>query len=199
MNDAIWSPSRDTIRRWKELPTPPSERKLRLVACAVCRQYLRRYGITEARLLRALATAERLADGLSGPWEVGYAWGELQEFKESLVGHEKFEEAAVARLVQRALEEGACPPADSWEVLEELFGNPFRPVTADPAWLAWEGGAVRRLAQALYDERRFEDLPMLADALEAAGCRDAPLLDHCLGPAAHCRGCWALDLILGKD
>jgi hypothetical protein len=198
MDEAVWSPGPDTLRRWQELPRNSSGRKLRLLACAVCRQHFRKHGIKEARLMRALATAERLADGRSTTWEVGYAWGELQEFKESLVGNEKVEEAAIARMVQRTLEEDPGPAADSWEVVEELFGNPFRPVAANPAWLSWEGGAVRALAQAIYEERRFEDLPMLGDALEAAGCLDPDLLDHCRRPGWHSRGCWVVDAILER-
>jgi hypothetical protein len=67
----------------------------------------------------------------------------------------------------------------------------------DPAWLTWNDGTVRRLAQAFYDDRSFERLPLLADALEDAGCTDAAILDHCRGPAQHARGCWVVDLLLG--
>jgi hypothetical protein len=84
-------------------------------------------------------------------------------------------------------------------LLRDLIGNPFRPVpTIDPAWLAWNGGAVRKMAQAIYDGRRFADLPVLADALEDAGCADAAILGHCRGPGVHVRGCWVVDLLLGK-
>jgi hypothetical protein len=57
---------------------------------------------------------------------------------------------------------------------------------------------VRTLAQAIYDEHRFQDLPILADALDEAGCTNADLLSHLRGPGPHVRGCWALDLLLGK-
>ena len=55
------------------------------------------------------------------------------------------------------------------------------------------------LAQAIYEERRFGDLPVLADALEEAGCTDADILSHCRGPGPHVRGCWVVDLLLGKQ
>jgi hypothetical protein len=85
------------------------------------------------------------------------------------------------------------------ELLRCIFGPPlFRPVSLDPSWLAWCDGSVVRLAQAIYAERRFEDLPILADALEEAGCTDASILDHLRGPGPHTRGCWPLDLSLGK-
>jgi hypothetical protein len=84
-------------------------------------------------------------------------------------------------------------------LLRCIVSNPFRPEpTTAPAWLAWNDGAVRRMAQAIYDDRRFADLPILADALEDAGCTDAALLAHCRGPGAHVRGCWVVDLLTGR-
>jgi hypothetical protein len=80
-----------------------------------------------------------------------------------------------------------------------IFGNPFRPATVNPSWLTWNGGTVPKLAQAIYDERRFADLPILADALEEAGCTNADILDHCRRPGEHLRGCWVVDLLLGKE
>jgi len=84
-------------------------------------------------------------------------------------------------------------------LLRDTFGNPFRPVVIDPAWLHWNGGTIVRLAAAIYDERRFQDMPVLADALEEAGCGDAHLLDHCRQPGEHARGCWLLDHLLDKE
>jgi hypothetical protein len=80
--------------------------------------------------------------------------------------------------------------------LRDLFGIPFRPVGVDPAWLT---PAVVELAQAIYDDRAFDRLPELADALEEAGCLDADILAHCRQAGEHVRGCWAVDLILGKE
>jgi hypothetical protein len=85
------------------------------------------------------------------------------------------------------------------EILRDLFGNPFRPVSVKSAWLAWDGGTVPRLAQSIYDDRAFDRLPALADALEEAGCTDSDILGHCRGPGPHVKGCWVVDLILGKD
>jgi hypothetical protein len=84
-------------------------------------------------------------------------------------------------------------------LLRCIVGNPYRPPPViDRAVLAYNGGAVRQLAEAIYAERRFEDLPVLADLLEEAGLSDAALLGHLRGPGPHALGCWALDLILGK-
>jgi hypothetical protein len=84
-------------------------------------------------------------------------------------------------------------------LVRDVFGNPFRLAALDPAWLAWEGGTVVKLAQAVYDDRAFDCLPVLADALEDAGCEQADVLDHLRGHGAHVRGCWAVDLLLGKE
>ena len=85
------------------------------------------------------------------------------------------------------------------QLLREIVGNPFCPAAVAPAWLAWDGCTAPKLAQAVYDERAFERLPLLADALEDAGCTDAELLGHLRGPGPHVRGCWALDLLLGME
>jgi hypothetical protein len=88
--------------------------------------------------------------------------------------------------------------ADLCRLLRELIGErPRRPIIPG-AWLEWNGGTVPRLAQAIDDEGRFDDLPILADALEDAGCDNADLLKHCRKRDGHVRGCWALDLLLGK-
>jgi hypothetical protein len=81
-------------------------------------------------------------------------------------------------------------------LLSEVIGNPFRPVTVDPRWLTSTAVA---LARAIYDERAFDRLPILADALEDAGCDNTDLLAHCRGDGPHVRGCWAVDLVLGKE
>jgi hypothetical protein len=85
-------------------------------------------------------------------------------------------------------------------LLRDLIGNPFRPLPAlSPTWLAWGGELVFRLAETIYGEQAFDRLPVLADALEDAGCANAELLGHLRGPGPHVRGCWALDLLLGKE
>jgi hypothetical protein len=81
-------------------------------------------------------------------------------------------------------------------LLRDIFGNPFRPVTVDPAWLTV---TVVSLATAIYDDRAFDRLPILADALEDAGCDQADILNHCRQPGEHVRGCFVVDLVLGKE
>jgi hypothetical protein len=85
-------------------------------------------------------------------------------------------------------------------LLHDIFGNPFRPTPPLPAVvLARNDGTVPKLAQAIYEDRAFNRLPILADALEEAGCNNADILAHCRGPGPHVRGCWLVDLILGKE
>ena len=80
-------------------------------------------------------------------------------------------------------------------LLRCVVGNPFRPVMFDPEWRT---STVFALAEGIYAERAFDRLPILADALEEAGCDHAEMLSHCRGPAPHARGCWVVDLVLGK-
>jgi hypothetical protein len=84
-------------------------------------------------------------------------------------------------------------------VFRDVFGNPFRPVTLAPSVLAWNDGTVPRMTRGIYDERAFERLPVLADALLDAGCDDEELLAHCRSGGQHVRGCWAVDLVLGLE
>ncbi|MBA4191715.1 MAG: hypothetical protein C0467_27360 [Planctomycetaceae bacterium] len=81
--------------------------------------------------------------------------------------------------------------------MSDIFGNPFRPVVVDPTWRT---STVTQLARGIYDDRTFDVLPILADALQDAGCDCDDILNHFRDPnATHVRGCWALDLVLGKE
>jgi hypothetical protein len=86
---------------------------------------------------------------------------------------------------------------DAVDLLCEIFGNPFRSVTIDPAWLAADEDSVAKRARVVYDQHRFGDLPLVADALERAGCTDADILAHCRARRVHVRGCWIIDALLG--
>jgi hypothetical protein len=82
-------------------------------------------------------------------------------------------------------------------LLRDLFGNPFRPLPAiDPSWLTPTVVAIGRRA---YDERDFTALPVLADALQESGCENEVILGHGRGQRVHARGCWLVDLLLGKS
>src|SRR5262249_53337128 len=81
-------------------------------------------------------------------------------------------------------------------LFRDIFGNPFRPIAPNPYWRTATAVA---LAEGIYADRAFDRLPILADALEDAGCDSAPPLAHLRGDGPHVRSCWALDLVLGKD
>jgi hypothetical protein len=81
-------------------------------------------------------------------------------------------------------------------LVRDIFGNPFRPVAFD---LAWRSPTAVGLAQHMYDSRDFAAMPLLADALQDVGCEVPDILDHCRQPGEHVRGCWVVDLVLGKE
>jgi hypothetical protein len=219
MTEAEWLGCENPGKMLQFLQGKASERKLRLFACACCRRIWRQ--LTPARSRRGVETSERYADGLVGrkelldaksrAWEVvvGLQVRKLRSrlpLSPDVLRSPWFAAAYAADEVParlcRAVSEAAL-----WDegrngqlsLLHEVFGNPFRPVTIDRAWLSWNGTALRNIAQAIYDERAFDRLPILGDALEEAGCTSAELLAHCREPGEHVRGCWAVDLLLGKE
>jgi hypothetical protein len=95
--------------------------------------------------------------------------------------------------------EGRRPTEEArWQtmVLRDVSGNPFRPITFSSDWRT---EAALALARQAYASRNFSPMPILADALQDAGCDNAAILDHCRGPGPHVRGCWVVDLVTGKE
>ncbi len=83
------------------------------------------------------------------------------------------------------------------DLLRDIFGNPFRPAKFDKRWRT---DTVVSLAEQMYDSREFSAMPILADALQDAGCDNAEVLNHCRDASlTHVRGCWVVDLILRKS
>jgi hypothetical protein len=87
-------------------------------------------------------------------------------------------------------------PTLAHALLLDIFGNPFRPVEFLPAW---RSDTVLALAKQMYESRDFGAMPILADALQDAGCDSEEILSHCRGEGPHVRGCWVVDLVLGKE
>jgi hypothetical protein len=192
-----------------------ANRRLRLFACACCRRIWELF--PDDRCRKAIEVAERHAEGRA-------AKGELKAAQRAMAGAAHRQDAApkaamwsVAREAWIGAQEaasyatyavsdarrkgdwsGAREESIQCQMLRDVFGNPFRPVALDPAWLTWNQGTIRQMARAIYDEGRFSDLPILADALEEAGCTNNDLLSHCRRPGEHVRGCWIVDLLLGK-
>ena len=87
-------------------------------------------------------------------------------------------------------------PQAQARLLREIFGNPFRPVVFDPNWRT---STVVALTRGMYESRDFSIMPVLADALQDAGCEHEEIIAHCRGDGPHVRGCWVVDLVLGKN
>jgi hypothetical protein len=195
--------------------TKAGRRKLRLFACACCRRIWE--ALTDDRSRAAVEAAEAFADDLLSRADLGLVREAAEEATRStprgeanaanaacFVASEASATLLLARVpasfVAARLRPGTTRE-DEWAgqaaVLRDLFGNPFRTVGISPAWLAWRDGSVTKVARTIYGERAFEQLPVLADALEDAGCDNGEILAHLRG-GGHVRGCWVLDLILGK-
>jgi hypothetical protein len=82
------------------------------------------------------------------------------------------------------------------DLIRDIFGNPFRPIAPRPDWLT---PTVKALAEEIYEGQAFDELPVLADALEDAGCDEPAVLEHCRNNLPHVRGCWVIDLLRGKS
>jgi hypothetical protein len=89
---------------------------------------------------------------------------------------------------------------DQASLLRDIFGLLIvRSVGIDLQWLSWNNDTVVKITQTIYEDRTFDHLPLLADALEEADCSDADILGHLRVPGPHVRGCWVVDLLLGKE
>jgi hypothetical protein len=191
----------------------PSDRKCRLFACACCR--LAWDELSDPRSRAAVEVAERLADGLAHADEVARARQAAKVVSPALHPGAPVHPAAAAWEALSARPAPGLAMAAVWQpprqgdrergarlaaLFREIAGNPFRPSPPlTPTVLAWNDGTVIKLAQGIYEERAFERLPILADALEEAGCTDERLLEHLRGPGPHVRGCWAVDLVRSVD
>jgi hypothetical protein len=119
-------------------------------------------------------------------------------FLAAYAAEELIENAAV-KIAQNLNNSGPLVRQGAAALLREVLGNPFQPVRVEPAWLTWREGAAVKVAKSIYEEKKFRDLPVLADALEEAGCEQEELLGHCRQGGEHVRGCWAVDLVLGRE
>jgi hypothetical protein len=210
MTEAQWLVSTDPVPMLDHLGDRLSDRKTRLFACAWASLL---WGNVADEGREAVVTAERFADGLSSGAELSSAYRSAHAVCSTVPRYSLWRpaiqlarDAADPTLNRKTL---ARPNPSKWntrsllrlaDVLRDLFGPlPFRPVHVDPAWLSCNGGAVAALAKEISEGPAFDYAPILADALEDAGCGDADLLSHLRSPILHVRGCWALDLILGRQ
>jgi hypothetical protein len=152
---------------------------------------------------------ERVAEAAGATGEARSTWA-LVAARDVSAPNGGMPEAELPRQMRRSF----CPDRKDFDpveraaqaaLLRDVYGNPFRTTTVDPRWLSWNDGTVQRLAQSVYDNRQlpsglFENsmLAILADALEDAGCDNPDVISHLRAGGEHVRGCWVVDLLLGK-
>jgi hypothetical protein len=221
MNEAEWLAAKSVVplRDWCGQGRKRDLRKERLFACACCRRFWDH--LRDERSRAAIEAAEQFADGLIDRKARGAAL--LEATRASRAAHaaggtrfgvvhlledavqcllslhrdDVFFVAANRLLNQPArLRLGTAQSEDLEQanLLRDVFGNPFRPVALSPGWRT---DTVVALARQMYDSRDFSAMPILADALQDAGCDNHAVLSHCHGRGAHVRGCWVVDGALG--
>jgi hypothetical protein len=219
MTEQEWLDCTDPKPMLQFLRGKASERKMRLFLVACARLVWDR--MTDPVMRMGVETAERFADGLASAEEQQAAHFEIYELAYkgpslsvkantmgvtveeyfSLFGLSLscgFSKASLDRIERtNAWGKGGKLTAQYQPfLLREIFGNPFRRMPLDPHWLT---PRVVSLAHTIYDGGTFDQLTALAEALEEAGCGEPDLLSHCRGLGQHVRGCWVMDLLLGKE
>ena len=221
MTEQEWETSTNVNNVLMFLSSIVSGRKLRLFACGCCRQKPGLLHDSESR--EAIEVAERFADGIERN-ETRSRTRRAARVRGSLAKSD-YEAASIAYWILAYSGRVAAKSTSSdlihftkrlkdprvglsWksraraeelaqiQLLRDIVGNPFRTVTFDPRW---RSSTVTALAGVIYEERTFEDLPILTDALEEAGCNHQGILRHCRSEGPHVRGCWVIDLILERD
>lgn len=214
MTEAEWINCADPHLMLLHLRNNTRERKRTLFACACCRRIWRLLNDTRSR--RAVEVAELFADGLASEEQrqeaFSAAWAVNAHPRDFARQPSSLYFAAIAAWLAVGKCTGATSRAagvaaahhagdenaerrEQAHLLRDLFGNPFRPLGISPSCRT---ASVVAQARSIYDERTFDRLPILADALEEAGCTNPDVLEHCRALGPHVRGCWVVDLILGK-
>jgi hypothetical protein len=210
MNELEWLQSDDPAPMLVRARLMTSSRKMRLVACACCRRVL--CLLTDEPASRAAVDfAERLADGLADAVDATSVHAKLLRTRQhparSALHPNAYtaasETAANAANVLRT-HSTRNQNTDLWDaermaqtqLIRCIVGNPFRTVAFDPRWRTAD---MLVLARAIYDDRSFGRMPILEDALKDAGCENEEIINHCCSDGPHVRGCWVVDLILGKE
>ena len=214
MTEAEWLACKWPESMIKFLGTGASGRKLRLFAIASVRLVERRIQDLECRA--ALLVFERYADGLVERAELEVHTRRVEELRQRdlpvAYPHMNGRQAVAAVLPWFDAETEPAtvsPPvvvslrksikliaAQEILLLRDIFGNPFRPVAFSPSWRT---DTAVSLARGMYESRDFGAMPILADALQDAGCDNDDILNHCRTPGEHVRGCWVVDLVLGNE
>src|SRR5262245_50962282 len=184
-----------------------SGRKLRLFAVACCRRV--DYLLWDERLRWAVNVAERFAEGLArgdertDAMKAAWAAWAARTMPAGAAARDALGNDPAGAAREAAQHAAWAVPARANELrgqadlLRDLVGPlPFRPVAIGQGLRTAE---VLALAASIYDDRSWNDMPVLGDALQEAGCTDAEVQAHCHGPVFHARGCWLVDLLLNKE
>jgi hypothetical protein len=189
MTKSEWLACREPKRLIAVTRDRVSDRKLRLAGAAAFRRRFK-----AGACLDLLDTVEQFCDTLPTPAELEAAQASLHP------GHCLTLLPSPIAFVEYCVSYGPGSPADSGSVLagavREVIRYPFHPIVFSPEWRTDTAVA---LAAQMYDSRDFSLMPILADALQDARCDSDDILDHCRGPGPHVRGCWVVDLVLGKE
>ncbi|OAI38703.1 hypothetical protein AYO40_01735 [Planctomycetaceae bacterium SCGC AG-212-D15] len=199
MSEDEWLRSTDPTRMLEFLRGKVSDRKLRLFAVASCHRVRHLMNKDEER--NELDVVERYADGLAAESErkLVHGWNRLVSVSNaaspSALDAAHFGAASALSFIDDSTAK-AIEQESQARLLRCIFGNPFHPVTLEPSLLS---DSVAKIAKAIYDERAFDRMPILADALEESGMADGEVIAHLRGPGPHCRGCFALDAVLSYE
>lgn len=202
-NARRWDEAADTDWLLDHVGAAGTDRKLRLFAVACCRDIW--HLLTDERSRAAVETAERFADGLVAKKELAAARDAAWDARAAAGAARAAARAATGAAGAAGAAAGAAWDAAwaaAWaakrkhfaHLFRDIFGNPFRPIAFDPRWRT---STVVDLARTFYDDRAYELLPILADALMDAGCDSEEVIAHC-GGGPHVRGCWVVDGLLGR-
>ena len=200
MTEAEWDACTNPREMLASLRHTTSDRKLRLTAIG-CTTRLQHQPFFVRAIQHALDLAEKDADGRASQEEMATARAAVKAVGGiiGLMADWAVSDSESAFKVAWACVCGiANESVEVCDLIRDIFHNPYRPVTFASAWLSWNDRLIPRLAKSIYDDRAFDRMPILADALEEAGCTDTDILNHCRQPGEHVRGCWVVDLLLGK-
>jgi hypothetical protein len=196
MTEAEWQHTGDVHALVKYLSGKrgSTARRFRLFGVASGRRFATK--LPNAACHAVVEAAEQFADGMIGLAELSAARRAALQTQQ-LIEAQDFVGVAWARVAAGLATEIASLPGleGTGDLLRDIFGNPFRPVSVEPSWLT---STVVALAEGIYQERAFDRLPILADALMDAGCDNADVLGHCRGDGPHVRGCWVVDMLTGR-
>ncbi len=170
---------------------------MRLFCVASCRVYWD--DLADGRSQKAVIKLEEAADGKITEVELSSAEYEAKNVRHLCVFGLAACAAAIgtpSNVIEYLLRQNTTKGRSKLgKLFQEVYGNPFEPVTLNHSWLTT---TVQALANGIYEEKAFDRMPILADALHDAGCDNEDILNHCRQPGEHVRGCWVVDLLLAK-